>query len=291
MSVQHLAVILLFISDTQIPMWVEKIWLKYQNNDAVTELIFSEISRDTTVAALFHLGDLTAAGTSDGDWKRVSAQVAPLRKKGIPFIATYGNHDYYWIAPEARRKIAAAMPGNPNGWSTRRFGNVAVLLLNSNFDALSDKLNQRQRSWYLFELRRLSLDSSVTFIIVGTHYSPYTNSTIVNPSLEVKNYIVPPFLSTKKCKLFISGHSHAFEHFTVEGKDFLVIGGGGGLLHPLQQDSEQRNIDVFPHQAGREEFHYLKFAAGKDSAVVSVMMLKDNHLDFEQVHRFSIPMD
>ncbi len=30
------------------------------------------------------------------------------------------------------------------------------------------------------------------------------------------------------CKVFLSGHAHAFEHFQGHGIDFLVIGGGGG---------------------------------------------------------------
>jgi hypothetical protein len=35
--------------------------------------------------------------------------------------------------------------------------------------------------------------------------------------------------------LFLSGHCHGFEHYKIGGKDFMVIGGGGGLHQPLKQ--------------------------------------------------------
>jgi len=90
---------------------------------------------------------------------------------------------------------------------------------------------------------------------VGCHHSPFTNSTIVKPSLAVQQHFVPTFMATKKAVLFLSGHSHNFEHFQLKDKDFLVIGGGGGLHQPLRNNNDQMH-DLSPGY--KPAFHYLE---------------------------------
>ncbi|MEK9136713.1 MAG: hypothetical protein AAB393_06280, partial [Bacteroidota bacterium] len=46
-----------FLSDTQSPLWFEKIWLKADDNESATQQILASIAHDSTVVALFHLGD------------------------------------------------------------------------------------------------------------------------------------------------------------------------------------------------------------------------------------------
>src|ERR1700742_961630 len=88
-------------------------------------------------------------------------------------------------------------------------------------------------TWYKSTLSSLDNNTAIKTIIVSCHHAPYTNSTIVGCSKPVQQYFVPAYIQTKKCRLFITGHAHAFEHFKSQGKDFLVIGGGGGLHQPL----------------------------------------------------------
>jgi hypothetical protein len=58
---QHNEVIL-FISDTQQPMLIETIRLKTQQNERMTQRLFSMMAKETTAASLFHLGDITSMG-------------------------------------------------------------------------------------------------------------------------------------------------------------------------------------------------------------------------------------
>jgi hypothetical protein len=119
----------------------------------------------------------------------------------------------------------------------------------------------------------LDADAEIQFIIVCCHHSPFTNSRIVKPSTEVQNKFVPAFIESRKSHLFLSGHAHAFEHFKVKGKDFMVIGGGGGLTQPLRQ-----SIGSLTDLAAdyKPMFHYLTVApAGDHLDVISYHLRKD----------------
>jgi hypothetical protein len=116
-------------------------------------------------------------------------------------------------------------------------------------------------------------DGSIKVIIVGCHHSPYTNSKVVKPSLEVRREFVPAFLQSKKCVLFLSGHSHNFEQFKVGGKYFLVIGGGGGPHQALHTDN-QPTPDLANNY--KPMFHYLEVRRSQDSLrVISRELLPD----------------
>ena len=63
-----------------------------------------------------------------------------------------------------------------------------------------------------------------------------------------------PYIESVKARLFISGHAHIFEHFIVNGKNFLVIGGGGGLYHPIKTNKSGHK-DLEPDYKPR--YHYI----------------------------------
>jgi hypothetical protein len=137
-----------------------------------------------------------------------------------------------------------------------------------------------QLSWYQETLRELDKDSAVGIVVVACHHSPYTNSTIVSPSGDVQESFVPPFLQSAKARIFLSGHAHAAEHFRISTKDFLVIGGGGGLQHPLLRGSESRWQDLFLQKTEKRMFHYVEGLIAGTSATFTVRMLKDDFSSF-----------
>jgi Icc-related predicted phosphoesterase len=95
-------------------------------------------------------------------------------------------------------------------WQLIIINKIAVLLLNSNFKQLSKSEFKEQQLWYETQLDYLQKDSSIMMIIVACHHPPLTNSEVVGISEEVSNYFVKQFIKSDKCKLFISGHCHAF---------------------------------------------------------------------------------
>jgi hypothetical protein len=143
---------------------------------------------------------------------------------------------------------------------------------------MADSDITKQDSWYNNEIKKLNDDPAVKFIIVGCHHSPFTNSKVVKPSMLVRQKFIPAFIDSKKCILFLSGHSHNFERFNVQGKYFLVIGGGGGPHQPLYTDKE---ITPELSSAYKPEFHYLEVIRHSDSLQVISRELKPDFSGFK----------
>jgi predicted MPP superfamily phosphohydrolase len=222
-----------FSSDTQAPMWVETLWLKKTNNKTATQRLFNDIGQRNP-GSLFLLGDVVNLGSSNRQWKTMDKYIGSLRSKGIGVYAVLGNHEVMGQSRKGLKKFQTRFPEHaPTGYVEIK-DSIAIVLLNSNFGKLTKAEDEAQVRWYKNVLKQLDADPSIQFIISGCHHSPFTNSKIVGPSTDVQERFVPAFLASAKSRLFLSGHCHGFEHYQVKGKDFLVIGGGGGLHQPLK---------------------------------------------------------
>ena len=275
--------ILAFTSDTQQPMTVEKIFLKSNHNEKATEMIFKEVSA-MQPAAFFILGDVVSVGYRNRKWKAVDKYIAELKKDSIPVYATLGNHEVMFIASKGIKQFRSRFPMfKPEGY-TVVIDSVAVVLLNSNFDKMKAGEIKTQDNWYIERMKQLDADPAIRAIIVGCHHSPYTNSTIVKPAIQVQQKFVPAFIASKKAQLFLTGHSHNFERFKVQGKDFLVIGGGGGLHQPL--NSTFITPDMEPKY--KPAFHYLQVVREGNTLKVLSRQLKTDFSGFEDGIGFKI---
>jgi hypothetical protein len=154
---------------------------------------------------------------------------------------------------------------------------------------MTTEMLETQDRWYLETMNSLEADSLVRGIIVACHHAPYTNSRIVDPSDDVQQRFVPRYVISPKGKLFITGHCHAFEHFRQHEKDFLVIGGGGGLQQPLLLGEERLWVDLFPQATEKRMFHYLSGVILPDSIRVVVRMLKPDFSGFENAYSLDLP--
>ena len=270
--------LLAFASDTQKPMWVETLFLKADHNQQATKKIFNEFSA-IKPKALFLLGDVVNLGYSNHQWKAMSGYLSNLRSEGVAVHAALGNHEVMGQAKKGEEKFQTYFPDHVRTGYVNIVDSVAVILLNSNFGKLTAEENEKQVSWYKNELQALDADPSVLYIITGCHHSPYTNSSIVGCSKDVEQKFVPPFLASKKSQLFLSGHSHNFEHYKVQGKDFFVIGGGGGLHQPLKTGANllpDLDADYKP------QFHYLTVKRCADGLQVNSYELKKDFSTFDE---------
>ncbi|QEC58536.1 metallophosphoesterase [Flavisolibacter ginsenosidimutans] len=259
-------------------MFVETLWLRSHNNRKATRLLFEDVWHRHP-AAFFMLGDLVNLGYSNRQWKPIDRYVESLRSKGIPVHAILGNHEVMGRPRLGMHKFQQRFPDHqPTGYC-KCFGNVAVVLVNSNFSTLSVNEEVTQTIWYQKTLEQLDEDNSVHFIVTGCHHSPYTNSRIVKPSKEVEEKFVPAFLQSRKSCLFLSGHCHAYEHYKVEGKDFLVIGGGGGLKQPLRQGIGTLADVALDY---KPLFHYVMVEVLDDVLEVTSYHIKKDFSGFEE---------
>ncbi|RYY60254.1 MAG: metallophosphoesterase [Chitinophagaceae bacterium] len=266
-----------FASDTQAPMFVETLWLKANNNRTATRLLFSDVARRRP-QALFLLGDVVNLGYSNAQWRPMDRYLTSLRDRGVPVHAILGNHEVMGRAAAGERKFQQRFPEHVRTGYVQVVDSVAVVLLNSNFKAMTADEDSVQQRWYTDTLQALQDDPAVQYIVVSCHHSPYTNSKIVGVSHAVQQRFVPAFLKTSKCRLFLSGHSHNYEHFHVGGKDFMVIGGGGGLHQPLRTGTEDLS-DVATDY--KPQFHYLTVKRAKDHLVVTSHQLTGDFSTFE----------
>jgi hypothetical protein len=283
-SAQDKKPFLAFASDTQEPMWIEKLFLKPDSNLKATKMIFEDVNT-VHPSALFILGDVVSLGESNSAWKNMDVYLKRTVKDSIPVYATLGNHEVMFNAKKGTKKFTWRFPMyNPAGY-TEIVDSVAVVLLNSNFDKMSDLAIVNQNAWYKNKLTSLDNDPAIKFIIVGCHHSPYTNSRIVRPSTLVQKNFVPLFIQSKKCALFISGHSHNFERFNVQGKYFLVIGGGGGLHQPLNANNDIMH-DLSSNY--KPEFHYLEVRRDGDELKIVSRQLKADFSGFKDGLKFKV---
>ncbi|NOX18515.1 MAG: metallophosphoesterase [Chlorobi bacterium] len=280
---------MIFISDTQEPIWVETFVLSENHNLLARKLIFDEILKEKP-AKVFHLGDITALGYYDGEWEPIDNFLRKIIDEKIGFFPTLGNHELM-IFPETGKAnfMKRFSFYSETGYCVKN-GKTAVVMLNSNFDNLTKEEIEKQNKWYENKLNALEKDSTVSAVIVGVHHSPFTNSKIVSPNEGVQKYFVPPFIASEKCKIFLGGHGHAFERFKFKGKDFLVIGGGGGLQQPLYTGDEEKFKDLYSQTKPLRMFHFLKYNLENDTMKFTVEMLDSTFANFHEEYRLDVPL-
>lgn len=265
-----------FASDTQAPMFIETIWLKAHHNRKATKKLFSEIE-NTQPGSLFLLGDVVNLGYSNKQWRPMDAYLQNLRSKGITVDAILGNHEVMGRAKAGQRKFQQRFPDHVRTGYVEVRDSVAIVLLNSNFKSLTKAEDEQQEAWYKNEITKLDADPAIQYIIISCHHSPFTNSKIVGCSKDVQEKFVPAFIQSKKGRLFLSGHCHNFEHYQMQGKDFMVIGGGGGLHQPLKTGD-----GCLPDLAKdyKPLFHYLTVQRKGNDLEVKSFELKDDFSGF-----------
>src|SRR3569833_1618218 len=249
-----------FASDTQQPMWVEKLRLKSNHNEKATEMIFKDVDKVRPLG-FFILGDVVSLGYKNNKWTAVDSYIKQCIRDSIPVYATLGNHEVMFNKKRGTRNFHIRFPMyNPAGYSEIE-ETEAVVLLNSNFGKMTNAEIIAQDNWYNAIIRTLDADPTVKLIVVGCHHSPYTNSRIVKPSMDVRAHFLPAFINSGKSALFVSGHSHNFERFDMNGKCFLVIGGGGGLHQPLYTSEVTHDLAA----SYKPMFHYLEITRSGDT--------------------------
>jgi UDP-2,3-diacylglucosamine pyrophosphatase LpxH len=274
---------MVFVSDTQQPMWIETLLLKPNRNRTATSGIFTEILRRKP-QNLYMLGDVVALGYSKRKWRTVDRFLDTCRKAGTRVFGILGNHEILGRRKKGELNFAKRFPQSVRTGYVTIADSVAVVLLNSNFNALSTADLTKQKSWYEDVLNGLDKSDSIRVVIVACHHAPFSNSKVVGSSARVQQYFVPAYLQSKKAKLFITGHAHAFEHFVQKGKDFVVIGGGGGLHQPLSNANdriEDLSTDYKPM------FHYLAVQRLGNKLTTTSYFLKDDFVGFEAGHSFT----
>ncbi len=275
---------ILFLSDTQAPMFVERLVLRTHQNTKATTTIFAEILR-VHPPVLYWLGDIVSLGFRDNKWPVIDRFLENCCAVGTSVYAIMGNHDVMGRPRKGARNFQQRFPEHIHTGYVQTTDGVAVVMLNSNFSTLSVADLVKQQTWYEQTMANLDADPAVRIVIVTCHHAPYSNSKLVGSSKLVQQRFVPNYTKSDKGRLFITGHSHAFERYEFEGKTFLVIGGGGGLRQPLNT-SPSRLPDLAPEY--KPLFHYLSVRRNGDDLTLTSHCLRTDFSGFDVGCRFEI---
>jgi UDP-2,3-diacylglucosamine pyrophosphatase LpxH len=278
---------ILFLSDTQAPMFVERLVLRTHHNKKATATIFDEIIR-LKPAVLYWLGDIVSLGYHNRKWRSIDQFLQRCTDVKTAVYAIMGNHDVMGRPRKGAKNFQQRFPEHIHTGYVKITDAIAVVMLNSNFSILSPADLFKQQTWYEQTLADLDADPAVKVIIVTCHHAPYSNSKLVGSSKLVQQRFVPPYVKSQKGRLFITGHSHAFERYQFEGKEFLVIGGGGGLRQPLNTSSSR-----LPDLAGdyKPLFHYLSVRREGDGLSLTSYCLHKDFSGFSEGYHFEIPAE
>lgn len=277
---------IVFVSDTQAPMWVEKVVLGSNQNIRGTGMVFHDILKQRPTSLII-LGDVVSVGHKVKTWSKIDRYLDSCRREGIKVSALLGNHDVMTRPRKGETQFQKRFPNHNRIGFYQIVDSVAVVFLNSNFSKLSADDIQQQQTWFQSTLQALDTDPSVLVIIIACHHAPYTNSKIVRSSKKVRHYFVPDFIRSAKSRLFITGHSHNYEHFRNAGKDFLVVGGGGGLAQPVSTAEKSWN-DI--SATYKPQFHYLVVQHTHSELLVTSRFLKEDFSGFEKGISFTVPI-
>jgi 3',5'-cyclic AMP phosphodiesterase CpdA len=245
-----------------------------ERNDRERKLIIDEISRHEP-AFIIHLGDLTTRGSSEKHWQQFDDYQRELREKGIPFFPVLGNHEFYGNNRKALENYFERFPYlGQKRWYRFTWKKVGLIMVDSNFSALTKKQVDQQSQWYLDELQRLEKDGGIDTIIVCCHESPFTNSRVIRPNKDVEIQFIDPFLQLQKSGLFFSGHSHSYERFQIKNKFFVVTGGGGGPRHKVDVDPTTRPYSDLFQGPELRFFHFGEIERQDEGLVFRVLRLE-----------------
>ncbi len=247
-----------------------------ERNDKERELIIDEITRREP-AFVIHLGDLTSRGSSEKHWQEFDDMHEEFRKKKIPYFPILGNHELYGSDRKARQNYFERFPHlRQRRWYSFTWNDVAMVMVDSNFSTLTKEQIEQQVQWYLDELEKFEKKDEIDFVIVCCHEAPLTNNRVISPNEKAKVYFADPFLRFQKTCLFFSGHSHSYERFQMEGKYFIVSGGGGGPRHKVIIDPrKQRQHDLFSGPELRF-FHLCEIESLNGTLVFRVLRLESD---------------
>lgn len=258
------------IGDTQRTSRLERMLLRREQNDDERELLVQHLCR-ANFDVFVHLGDMVVSGASQQAWQEFDNLFAPIFARDITCIPLWGNHEYWGNARRRQAHLQVRFPQLLHTpWQAQIHRHLGLVFLDSNIAHYSRTAWTQQARWCESTLREMTENPSVAAILVFSHHPPFSNSAALKRAQHLEARFLPAFFASHKTRAFISGHVHGYERFVMNGKTFIVSGGGGGPRLPLRRVEQQRYVDQFTGTAPRP-FHYLLIHAEAKQLRVEVL--------------------
>src|SRR5678815_3063634 len=104
---------ILFLSDTQAPMFVERLVLRTHQNTKATQTILDHIVK-LHPTVLYWLGDIVSLGFRTRKWRTIDQFLEKCRSVGTSVYAIMGNHDVMGRPRKGARNFQQRFPDHVN---------------------------------------------------------------------------------------------------------------------------------------------------------------------------------
>ncbi len=216
-------------------------------------------------------GDLVNRGSKEDLWKIYDDITGEMRSK-VPVYPARGNHDVG--GPGYEQRFTASFPsGNKLYYSFDKANcHFIALAVDENTEYGPDS---PQYKWLIKDLEE-SAKHKPTHTFVFFHVPPYSIGSH-GSDLDVRKVLCPVFQKYGVRAVF-NGHDHNYYHTTRDGITYLVSGGGGAALYPVDPGKGAIPGDKF------ESVHHIVLCEVK-GALVAFTALRD---DGSTLDRFSL---
>lgn len=193
----------------------------------------SEIQKTIPFALIVNGGDIVQHGGFEEEWVNFFNTASPYSKTSY-VMAAVGNHEYY-ESPSVDKAPPQFLEYMRNNHSSELgnlqlvLGKLNFLMLNSNFESMTEGKIQEQWKWLEEKLESGEREGKITLIVM--HHSPYSSNLehLRTIPARLRSELVPLLERHKSVKMVLSGHLHMYERSLKSNIVYLTAGPSGGI--------------------------------------------------------------
>ncbi|MBG09418.1 MAG: hypothetical protein CME68_11715 [Halobacteriovoraceae bacterium] len=237
-----------FISDTQ---------KNPEKHNKMAKLLLDRV-KDSPINFIINGGDIVQDGSVEEKWTSFLNASVPYSQV-FPIVPILGNHDYWGhvgpedaeasdanFTPKVFNKYLGLESDNKYGYYALDYPQFKLIVLNSNFPKLPEKIIKQQMEWTKKELQK-SKEKSQT-VIISFHHAPFTSNIFYYGPVAIafRNKWIPLFEESGVVKLILNGHSHLYERSLKNGIMYVVSGPFGGQKNWLPKMNNYHRLAMHP---------------------------------------------
>jgi hypothetical protein len=240
--------------------------------DATAHAAVVRAMEDVPADFMLNTGDMVARGSDPDDWAEMFEVQSPLLAS-LPLFPTLGNHEL----AETGAGLAAFLqytrvPRDLGGGETYygfTYGPVRFFVVDSNEPWAEDS---EQREWLETQLAMAAVDPDIEHIMLAMHHGPFSSGRHGGHRGMIESGFVE-LLSEHGVALVFAGHDHMYERGELDDVKYIVTGGGGAPIYPVNRRGEGQ-------LAFEPAYHFLRVAV--DGPRVTVTAVRPDGSEIER---------
>ena len=224
--------------------------------------------------AILHLGDIQHYSQETESWSSWLTGSQPLLELA-PILPVVGDHEFEAVDISAGNQIPSPAEyeqyfftlwgahGHPklgNNFAVRN-GPILYIFGDTESDDGTQIWDEQGINWLGQTLDQAEALPGHLFSVLMFHRPVYTRSR--HTESLVRRNLVREVLAGHRVPLILSGHAHCYERFLVDGRTFIVSGGGGAELESCDLAHEDNTLAgelLSLQQVQQSAYHWIKLS-------------------------------